>query len=675
MALQGSGTISFSQIAGEFGLPPRRNLGAYRVSESFSGLVNMPLDTGIPQSGRINFSDFYNKKLNMVIDCYSQSGSIPESFHFDTYQALNTGLRECWFRVDNPSVSASDVYLTSFGSGVALVPIRIVVNDNPQISSTSFDTIIIQQGAASGVPSASDIVINFQDPLDITVNAYISSTPLKVTFTGLKRDIRYLDMANQTVTLPVSDAFGSVQGYPSLGKGLALRDSAGDDLNTGITIGTATPISGNNTRVSNGLLYPFKADPLSWSGEFNSGGWIGRYGVTPISVWDTSNNYGVIKANNGSGGQFIWIYTISIPTDGNYTIRSIADDTATVQFLPTSFQFNVGFSGLVYEKTVPLKAGTYQVRVTYNQCTTCGPIKTTDPIGNPSYFALTIDASTQVIDVSSAINKCGMKSRYNNLPRSTRVIGGFRGKPSSTSGTKVWADANNTIYNGTQRNGTSTAAFRTGIWDSGTELIVNVGPNGKIYGYGGNGGSGGGSSRASTNGENGGAAFSAQTSCTLRNYGLIYQGYGGGGGGDGTTFTTQVCTTSTTGSGRRKRTVTTCVNYANFSGGGGGGGGTGLPFGEGGGGGQGAYGPSGGNGSAGSPGSNLSSGGAGGAGGSRAGSGGKGGILNKSSGNPGKDSGANGAAITSAPGVTVTVQNFGTITGRTLTDINTDLFD
>jgi len=329
----------------------------------------------------------------------------------------------------------------------------------------------------------------------------------------------------------------------------------------------------------------------------------------------------------------------------------------------------------VYEKTVALKAGTYQVRVTYNQCTTCGPIKTTDPIGNPSYFALTIDASTQVIDVSSAINKCGMKSRYNNLPRSTRVIGGFRGKPSSTSGTKVWADANNTIYNGTQRNGTSTAAFRTGIWDPGTELIVNVGPNGKIYGYGGNGGSGGGSSRASTNGENGGAAFSAQTSCTLRNYGLIYQGYGGGGGGDGTTFTTQVCTTSTTGSGRRKRTVTTCVNYANFSGGGGGGGGTGLPFGEGGGGGQGAYGPSGGNGSAGSPGSNLSSGGAGGAGGSRAGSGGKGGILNKSSGNPGKDSGANGAAITSAPGVTVTVQNFGTITGRTLTDINTDLFD
>lgn len=675
MTLQGSGTIRFSEISNEFGLPPGKNIGAYRVSESFSGLVNMPLDTGIPQSGRINFSDFYNKKLNMVVDCYSQSGAIQQAFHFDTYQALNTGLRDCWFRVDNPSQNGSDVYLTSFGSGVALVPIRIrVLWESPV--GRSFSRITIQQGAAAGVPSVSDIVIDFTTSIDITVNAYISSTPLRVTFTGLERDIRYLDMGNESTSLEVSRAFGSVSGIPSLAKGLALRDSNGDDSNTRITIGTATPVSGNNTRVSNAPLYPFKANPLSFSGDFATAGWIARYAVTPINVWDTSNDYSVISVNNGSGGVYIWVYTISIPGDGNYRIRAVADDGATIQFLPSSLQFTAGFAGSEYDQTVFLRGGTYQIRVTYDQCTTCGPIKTTDPIGNPTYFAMTIDASTAApVDISSAINKCGLKSRYNNLPNSTRVIGGFRGKPSSTSGTKVWADANNTIYNGSQRNGTNTAAFRTGIWDPGTELIVNVGPSGKIYGYGGRGGDGGGATAGSTAGERAGAAFSAQTSCVLRNYGLIYQGYGGGGGGNGASFTTQICTSRVVGSGRNRRTVTTCVNYANFSGGGGGGGGTGLPFGQGGDAGRGGYGPEGRDGSSGSPGSNLSSGGAGGAGGSRAGSGGKGGILNKSSGNPGQPSGENGAAITSAPGVTVTVQNFGTITGRTLTNINTDLFD
>ena len=29
----------------------------------------MPLDTGIPKSGEIKFSDFYGKKLNIVVKC------------------------------------------------------------------------------------------------------------------------------------------------------------------------------------------------------------------------------------------------------------------------------------------------------------------------------------------------------------------------------------------------------------------------------------------------------------------------------------------------------------------------------------------------------------------------------------------------------------------------------
>ena len=66
--------ISFGQIRNEFGMPPGKNLGAYRVNYSNTGeggsLSGLPLDDGIPQSGTIRFSDFYGKRMNTVVDCY-----------------------------------------------------------------------------------------------------------------------------------------------------------------------------------------------------------------------------------------------------------------------------------------------------------------------------------------------------------------------------------------------------------------------------------------------------------------------------------------------------------------------------------------------------------------------------------------------------------------------------
>ena len=68
MALQASGPISFSQISNEFGLPPSRNLGAYRRTETI-GELTRPLDDGIPISGPIGFGSFYSKRLNIVVYC------------------------------------------------------------------------------------------------------------------------------------------------------------------------------------------------------------------------------------------------------------------------------------------------------------------------------------------------------------------------------------------------------------------------------------------------------------------------------------------------------------------------------------------------------------------------------------------------------------------------------
>ena len=80
MTIKASGNpLAFTEIEAEFGGTPGRSFGKYRrddpaftnKSPSGSSLSNLPLDTGIPASGEIKFSQFYGKKLNMVIDYYA----------------------------------------------------------------------------------------------------------------------------------------------------------------------------------------------------------------------------------------------------------------------------------------------------------------------------------------------------------------------------------------------------------------------------------------------------------------------------------------------------------------------------------------------------------------------------------------------------------------------------
>ena len=83
MTIKNSGSqLSFSEIEAEFGQPDNgRSLGRYRSSDSefknknIGQLSNLPLDTGIPASGEIKFSQFYGKKLNMVVDYYDDTGT------------------------------------------------------------------------------------------------------------------------------------------------------------------------------------------------------------------------------------------------------------------------------------------------------------------------------------------------------------------------------------------------------------------------------------------------------------------------------------------------------------------------------------------------------------------------------------------------------------------------
>ena len=66
-------SLSFQEIEAEFGAQNPRSLGSYRHTQTVNGLTFNGIDSGIPPSGEIKFSDFYSKSLNIVVDCYSGS--------------------------------------------------------------------------------------------------------------------------------------------------------------------------------------------------------------------------------------------------------------------------------------------------------------------------------------------------------------------------------------------------------------------------------------------------------------------------------------------------------------------------------------------------------------------------------------------------------------------------
>ena len=96
MTIKSTGSLSFlNDIESEFGSTITRSLGGYRSSDSnfqnknVGSLSNLSLDDGIPTSGEIKFSDFYGKKLNMVVDYYSGGTEIKRDLGATTMNARN----------------------------------------------------------------------------------------------------------------------------------------------------------------------------------------------------------------------------------------------------------------------------------------------------------------------------------------------------------------------------------------------------------------------------------------------------------------------------------------------------------------------------------------------------------------------------------------------------------
>ena len=127
----------------------------------------------------------------------------------------------------------------------------------------------------------------------------------------------------------------------------------------------------------------------------------------------------------------------------------------------------------------------------------------------------------------------------------TTQVGNFRGTPAAgdwNGGKRVYINYNNT-FGGVTNNTQSVVALRTGqFWPDNTEMFIEVGGSGKIFGAGGNGGNGSTGSGEGGDATNGNSALgiditttSGNKSCAInvRNGGYIQCGFEGGGGGGG----------------------------------------------------------------------------------------------------------------------------------------------
>ena len=336
----------------------------------------------------------------------------------------------------------------------------------------------------------------------------------------------------------------------------------------------------------------------------------------------------------------------------------------------------IKYSQIIAEFGTPNSGGLGEFRLSENVGTLTNlPLDTGVPqSGQIKFSDFYSKRLNQVVDLYSIGNNSSRqvaKDRWNN--GNVHIVGSTKTgktKPPNTVNDRVIINVNATISSvkGTQTH----CALRTGNWDSGTSLEIEIGTSGKLYGSGGDGGSGGSANETpGTNGQTGSSALGIQYPCTINNLGVIQSGYGGGGGGGGNT--------RTTGGGKKSGAVT------NGSSGGGGGGGAGLPAGAGGGVqtplavGGGTAGSAGGAGS-------LSGQSPGGAGGSEAGTGGNSSVVNntETKGNDGGTyssggsqqsanggiGGNNGFAIITNQGSAPSVTGGGSITGRTATSTN-----
>ena len=354
-----------------------------------------------------------------------------------------------------------------------------------------------------------------------------------------------------------------------------------------------------------------------------------------------------------TGGHDAFVTNTSLQSDIREFVGSSGNDNNPISFSQISNEF-----GRPPERNL----GAYRVSESVGTLSNL-PLDTGIPqsgsISFSNFYSKRLNVVVDLYSIADFSTRLVARSRYDN--NRVVVIGGFRRRPASSAGSRIIVNTNKII--GSDKSSIDAAALRTGGWEGGTQLEIEIGSSTQIIGSGGNGGRGANSGGSPTAGGFGSSGLGIQYPAIVRNRGYIQAGSGGGGGSVAAT------------QNRRSRTIATRRRSDTAWGGNGGGGGAGIPIGTGGSGGTATGQERRINGAAGRNASNQFTGGSGGSNGSPAGSGGSGGSNGNNGGSGGGTSngGSQGRAIiifNDGSGTTITNIGSGSINGPTVFNID-----
>lgn len=583
-----TGQISFTDISTEFGLPAGKNLGAYRVSQTIGDRA-WPLDTGVPTSGTIRFSDLRGKTCNVVVDytggevlssastgsavqfsdvnhvfnddtnttiSLTSSAGITVSTQGDADPNLPDGVADesISFTVSRNSTAQSssastfishsfnditnqDISLTSTNPSVTIVseskadPDGLTpfdTTDRKHYTITFSDGAILGDDTASGV-TVSNIVQQTGSGITrvmvVSKKEKINATQIKVWFkneTGTPVGNSYVQGFNLSWSVPNPILSTNTVTMSNLAQPVIsfFRDSNGSEtvsktIKPNISYIVTSPSPGATLQITNGgsQLELDDADPNTDFNDLIINASQGTF--YSLSFPDGSTEFRYIKTTGGTFNTLNNKHYIISFTDGTVVLDQNASN---IEVFNAS---NITASGVKRDAisvSKKEKIDNSSFRVWFANQSFLSYTPPTFQTGSNTFvrgFLVSWTAPTSGGELASA------RDSYDS---SGLVVGGFRTKPGPTGTKKVYHLIRRKIGNG----------FASGTWENTTtSLNFIVSGTGSIYGYGGYGGRGGDIDKPGLNGGSGGNALilSYNASVTVEAGGVLAGGGGGGSGG------------------------------------------------------------------------------------------------------------------------------------------------
>jgi hypothetical protein len=607
MTIISSGSsLSFTDIYTEFGLPPGKNLGAYRLDGGItvSGLESLALDNEvnssgiitalIPKSGTIKFSDFYGKKLNIVIDCTVNQDS------YEITKGISQTNRKAFVSFITPQstlcpfvvgqwITVSGMVSNLFNGDFIVEECTSIPAQAVQITKTyTNDTNITLPNDASNISITLAAAKGGTGGKDAGGSGGGGGAGRVGTFTlpngGRTLQFKIGKNGGDGSTLYQSQSGGGTAGTSNVSAGGKGGGAGGHGSSGGG--GGGGGATGVFDSVANSYIIVAGGGAGGGGGSLNRGGTAGSAGID----WSSSSgsfsiapglkgqDKGASPADGGGGGAGGGGAIGIGGKGGNAGNDNSASATGGIG---GGSKYNSNFSTLTSNSSGTNNGDGYAT-LTYTTYAYTATVRYTIPIksyisyiseyGYAVFPALT--ASTLGTITGGPLGKTNAKSKYINRSNDPSVISlGFHFKDTEKN-SKVWIHTNSELASDKPALiNKNNCSLLVGGWDATTDLRLDIGLNGNIMGAGGAGGKGGDAFQSSISvGEKGNDGNSGigitVANIIITNRGRIAAGGAGGGGGGGA-------------EGENRRRNKGKDQHGGASGGGGGGG-MGYPVGSGG---------------------------------------------------------------------------------------------